>query len=65
MYNKISKTNSIVSHYKLHKFIITIGIARCGNTCMLDNDFGIYPLSITLLKNNYPPFKKDKLNNYM
>jgi hypothetical protein len=65
MYNKILKKNSIVSHYNLHKFIITIGIARCGNTYMLYNDFGIYPLLITLFQNNYPPFKKDKLNNYM
>jgi hypothetical protein len=65
MYNKILKKNSIVSHYNLHKFIITIGITKCGNAYMLYNDFGIYPLSIILFKTNYPPFMKDKLNNYM
>ncbi len=65
MYNKILKKNSIVSHYNLHKFIITIGIAKCGNAYMLYNDFDIYPLSITFFKNNYPPFKKDKLNDCM
>jgi hypothetical protein len=65
MYDKISKKSSIVGHYNLHKFIMTIDIAKCGNTYMLYNGFVIYPLLITLLKNNYPPFKKDKLNNYM
>jgi hypothetical protein len=65
IYNKISKTNSIVSHYNLHKFIMTIDIAKCGNTYMLYIDFGIHPLLITLFKNNYLPFKKDKLKNYM
>jgi len=65
MYNKISKKNSIVNHYNLHKFIITIGIAKCGNTYMLYNDFDVYPLLITLLKNNHAPFMNDKLNNYM
>jgi len=63
--NKIPKKNSIVSHYCLHKFIITIGIAKCENIDILYNDFDIYPLLITLFKNNYPPSKKHKLNNYM
>jgi len=65
MYNKIFKKNSTVNHYNLHKFIITIDIAKCGNAYMLYNDFGLYPLSITLLKNHYPPFMKDKLDDYM
>jgi hypothetical protein len=65
IYNKISKTNSIVSHYNLHKFIMTIDIAKCGNTYMLYIDFGIHPLLITLFKNNYLPLEKDKLKNYM
>jgi hypothetical protein len=54
-----------IMYNNLHKFIITIGIAKCGNAYMLYNDFGIYPLSITLFKNNYPPFRKDKLNDFM
>jgi hypothetical protein len=65
MYNKNIFKKSIVSHYNLHKFIITIGIAKYGNAYMLYNDFGIYSLSITLFKNNYPPLRKDKLNDYM
>jgi len=65
MNSKIPKKISIVNHYNLHKFIITIGIAKCENTYILYNDFDIYPLLITLLKNNYLPFKKHKLNNFM
>jgi hypothetical protein len=65
MNNKIPKTISIVNHYNLHKFIKTIGIAKCENTDILYNDFDIYPLLITLLQNNYPSSKKHKLNNYM